>query len=564
MKIKQALLAITLLISSFATYAANTEIQYVQTVAETVSGLAKNQQAIWPDFNVSATPIVLYFTQSKHLYAVNGFKPKQLPWQAFPMAGGATGYYLPQEQLGMAKYKFSNGLASLDGQNVFVFPVKSFEFDNIGGNINFSFVSARFFAYLLLEVPSFKPLIQQAMFDPAASNYEACHDKNSIKLLYLELAILKKYTENYLDKASSDEYLKDYVAIEKFRTRTLTKNALSYEKYGKLSFISAYAVWRAVHLNDADFMAGITSSADRLPKLEEGQTEFKSSDFYEITSSLFDSASQEFLTPVVGFALDKLEPGWKHAVEVSQQSPDAILAQHYSAMTDTDINQRADKAMKTDVYGFSVINQTVDTFLDLYLKELGVVQKKYEDQPGVEVTFEIETPRYNLVTEYKMDSEHGLVDAEYGAAHTYAIASNDSLIAVKPEITTLIKARNLSVRLANVNYYFESENSLGRESEVYRFKLPADATVSMDGNDSNLSLEQYAKLYPGQKILFGNLELKGSASFKIYYHPFSASIEFADNKVKITVIKPTVELPTTALALNQLVSKFQPMKLKSV
>jgi len=277
--------------------------------------------------------------------------------------------------------------------------------------------------------------------------YDGFNQMENIEYSYLEAQALQTYLlKNDL------EALKNYLAIHHTRFNLLSKNSQSYETACDLVLgIGAYIGFKALNLNDSDFIKQVTTTYDMLSC--PSYTDTQQIGFCMLLAQYYLSG------PALGWALDKAQGNnWKTSIN-AETSPENLLEKIYP-MNESEINQRVTKS-KTD-YHFALIKEKTENKLKYYLNEMKEQQNNYAKLPGAEINFDY---RYCKPDKYQTKFRE-----------EFDINNNKTLFTYyNMQFECEIANGKVSIEFKYIPFFFKKNSIVNNE-----FKLPNTTTIYID------------------------------------------------------------------------------------
>ena len=350
---------------------ANVESVYVDLIARTLNYEDKHSRDVWPGFNLSTIPDVIYLPNSNHFYAFD-IVAKNPNWQSMKIAGRQA-YFMSDNYLNIETNAYSDfwrdPYTNIDGQNTFIDRVV-LGTDASDVEIYYEeFLAEVFYAYFHPHL-KFKNEVEYSYVNT---------DVENIKLMYLEIAVLKDYL-----KTNNTETLKTALAIKQSRMKLLDKLSANFEKINEIEGTMEYVIHTlASNLTTQSRNAELGNEINSyICQLHGYQNE-------PIHPNAFPICLEEaplHIGPVHEIALDSLHiKGWQKSVALGTD-PGTLLLQHFP-MSEIDVSQRIAKA-KNDYY-YESTSPEFETALKNYQDQRDQLQADYKSSPGIEIQLEI-------------------------------------------------------------------------------------------------------------------------------------------------------------------------------
>ncbi|MEO8402888.1 MAG: hypothetical protein ABI597_14035 [Gammaproteobacteria bacterium] len=483
-----------------AAYAQDLERDYVLKTAQTITYVDQHQADVWPGFHISATPTILHFDDTGHLYAYD-FTPKNSQWQKIIVNDTAINFLAKDEyKLKGETYDFN---VPIDDQSSYIVgqPFDENTPQDTTKNM-FLFAHERFHMYQVYE--SKRP-------QPTRSLFDGHNQLTNVKLSYLEMKAYDVYLRNKFEKA--EDALKDAVAVHQYRESLLNKDSLAYEQdFETIEGTAAYVGWKSLNLSDDEYIQRViswqqTSTCNSMTNLSDIQSCLYNSWFY-------------YTGGAAGRALDQkmTSSSWKTAAEIQGKPLDSVLQEYYH-MSLEEAKIRTEKAMQNSDYSYNQIDQAMDAALNPYLNEMAQQVNAYKLEPGIEL-------QINLGQGYS--PEHS--DKSYIINTNLELLTNVSDDSQSDDNTLEIHYKNIPL--------FYNAISLRVIPEEYwqKFKISAETKITLDNsNDTAGNYISNNKDLPFHRLIIEN------SNVVIKLDHVNGRLTTVDGALKLKIISETTK-----------------------
>jgi hypothetical protein len=485
-------LSFLLVICSSIGYANNLEASYVTAVQQVISYVDQNNNAVWPGYHISATPTVIYFSDSKHTYAYS-FHPTNPDWQLLNVLKQPV-YYLGNDDLHL------DGLdmlfrTQIDNQTVFasVMPRPNTSYHNDVALDMEELAHERFHAYQVFE----------SKFTRSSwPSYDGFNQIENVKLVYLELAAFKTYLLS--SGLLAEQALTDAVAIHQFRQTLLNKDSLAYEKSKEVGEGTAsYTGFQAANLSPEEYKHRATTIG-----------------YYISTKAEVDNclwSMRYYLTGLIsGYALDKKTQGftWKTEVEKDGHPIEDVLLNYYH-LDQASVKQYVENAKLNPNYSYAMISKKLDGIMLPFLKNLQQLQDDFRSQPGIE-----------LQRFFSLCEDDGSISSD----ESYKV--NSQLVLQKnPRGKLNCTDHSLEINFKSVALLYNSHRAgepygIHPTDDWQAFKLSPGTKVIIDGKENPI------EYYVGERKIFNFHQLQIiNPQIEIHINNIEGSLDTRDSKV---------------------------------
>ncbi len=411
---------------SHLTRAAPNELAFINRIANIIHFINQHQQEVWPGFHISDTASIVHY-KNNHLYAFN-FTPKDTDWQDLDI-NGSMAYYNSKNNYNINQPLFFGAL--IDDQVSYIYGYH--ELDNTKADLRNAlvFTHERFHYYQA----------EHFIADQNLPEYQGFNNLENITLAYLEAEVLKKYLID-----ADIEILKDFVAINRYRSTLLDSNSIVYEQQQeRWEGIADYIAFKAVTMDSNELYKELISDYDR-----------------ENSCSLVNPVDcvikqRYYLTGVaLGIALDRLSlEGWKETVEQNKRTPRELLLSLFK-MEPAEIDARINNAKQQ--YHYEEMVKPIEKSIGEYQAKLKKQLEAYDIFSGIKTRF---------YSPWPCISKAGVV-----SSFTYRIDGKTSLT-IDSESFTECTDGSITVKYSvpfEYNTLFYTE-----------IKIDGDATILIDG-----------------------------------------------------------------------------------
>lgn len=437
------------------TYAQNVEHDFALQMQKTISYVKEHSSDVWPGFHLSATPIVVYFTDRdksySHLYAFN-FKPVNPAWLPLNFNQSPV-YYLDKDIYNISSIAW--GFKTIDGQRSFIFDPdpKQDSLQNVANTVYF-----RFFNYQHFHNESNFP-----QNDPwEYPDYNGLQQLMQVKLSYLELEALKNYLQ-IEDTTQKENSLKDAVAINQYRAMILDAGSKQYDSYLSRNWgLSGYVSWKSLNpLHDTQYIQALNTNCN-----------ISSSSNFESIRSCLEYDRYNFLTLVYGLSLDRhLNSEWKKEVETNKASPEVLL-QRYYRFSNEEAEARVNYIIKNDKYNFSKLSLIVESKLNPFIEDTNKLQESYRQHPGIELQVFYQPAYENLKSDVRVKNST--------ETKSYYINNKTELYTNYSGNGGNYDERKLSINFHNIPYFYNNVLNTPFGMQWGKFKVTPDTKLIID------------------------------------------------------------------------------------
>ncbi|MDP1603390.1 MAG: hypothetical protein Q8M03_09015 [Legionella sp.] len=460
MKLRQRLgkffLASLFVFNGQASFGESVETTFIQLLSRAISKVNDEEGALWPGFQVSKTPSIVHFSNA-HFYAFD-YTPKLQTWQKTVIEGRDV-FYLPENSLNLTIPLACQSM--VEDQPSYVY--KYHEVATPARNVS-AFIHERFHCYQYLNY----------RVTQWADSYTGFNNLENIQLAFLEAEVLKNYS-----KTQSLEDLKNFVAVNRFRTKLLDDGSILYEeRQERYEGMADYVAWQIAVPERESRIDGIIADYER-------------PDVCAPANAIDCVLKQRYYLTgnIIGFALDNLNSkNWKFLVEKEEASPRQLLLANFP-MTSEEIDHRLAETKAR--YHYDELIAPVNEALDNYKAELAQQLKAYNNLSGIKFRFS--------------QLPCGSGGAQTGK--TYYI-DGESRLALDVQSHTECLDNSFFV-----NYHLPFEFTTSQFVEI---KIPSDALMVIDGR--KITATDLAETQ--QEIIFNNLEIRAAdLSFRAINSP---------------------------------------------
>lgn len=432
------------------TYADNHELSLVAALANSLNRADKS--AIWPEFKINSSPIIIYFSNNHH-YAYNFF-PTNPDWK-IQNDSSRTLYYLDHDAYGIDDLPWGNSM--IDGQSSFIFNVDGIP-DPSNNIILHVLLHERFHVFQFKNFPT-----DIYNFD----TYNGFNNLENVKLTYIEDLALSDYLTT-----SSVQALKDFVAINQYRQKMIGTDSAQYEmKKENIEGIADYYGWSMAIPNETERNRTIIS------------TYKNTCDMNHLIKCQIHNRYY-FTGNSIAIALDQLTPEiWKEKLVKNKLSIRDQLNQYF-AMTDSQIQKRVREAKI--YYHYEDITKPIEQAIKNYKDKRDSEFNHYTNSTGVIFNLErIPCDAYSMISSK---------DIYYMDSNTQLILDNNGITSCSDE--------SIKINFIKTPYTLQKEHS-GEE----QVKINPDTKIEYDGK--SIYLSELAKV--NMSIDFDNLHLQDPA-----------------------------------------------------
>lgn len=389
-----------------------------------------NHNTAWPDSNIFQTPTLIHFS-NHHTYAFH-FAPTNTHWQQYRDLNPPS-YFLPDDEYHLDGIPLSYGI-NIDGQKTYVYSYIEQKKAKSDIDLNTLVALHERFHLFQIEQPYFS-----SFYKNYANLYPELKDPENLALSYLELYTIQDYWKNH-----NLESLKDYVAINQYRSRNLQKTSINYEIAKEtIEGLADYFVLASAP-EDIGFKVIVDDSLN--------------TECLENSEHAIDCQRQwryYFTGAVTALALDELAYNWKQIFIQAHTSPRLQLLQLLKMDDDTMMQRVHDAQLK---FHYSKIEQEIKVHLTRYEEKISSYLQQYDAMPGV--SFELHSG-FNHGTEgYSSQQEMYYLD------NLKTLQINFSIVTTSADKKYIWKCHHLP-------YILESNTS-------YKFKLAPDTLITLD------------------------------------------------------------------------------------
>jgi len=508
-EMKKNLILISLLLAQFGVvgaYAADPAQAKMRSLADFYAKFKTSSETVWPGLNVGQHPLLVgyddFFAKDDEpfddsIYALD-FKTKNSAWQK-QIWGSQTVYYLPHDNLGFHQYQGDINNAYFDIENQKAVPVLIDE--ELDDQINNVILAEELYAYHeLFDTSNHKAKINLLM-QRYNVNYTGLSDLENYSLILLEVSALQDYLNTHNETA-----LKNYVAIFQTRYDKLDAAHKLYEVDGLEFLPASFVGYKAASNNDKNL-------TDLILNAYRDDFSMGHPDYSMIDDSLY------FISTAVSYGLDHTTPGWQMAMEANNTPASVLLAQHYH-LSQSEIAAGYKKAKQ--LYNYEKIYALVNEKISPYVQAMKAEQQAYAQDAGVEITY---TDFGGLTYDYRSFSDEVYASTYYTSNHSQ-ISKGDSFKVGGMEL------QKGGLLLSDWN----DDESLDWHTK-YRFKIPADAQVKVDG--VNYTMAQFVA--QDRKVGFSDLAITaGELQFMLSNDEYKYAVKVEGGKLYIVMVKASV------------------------
>lgn len=465
--LKSFLIILTVVIANFVEA---DESQSVKIIAQTIEGLHQHHQQIWDGYDISSAPVVITF-ENGHIYAFN-LKSQDPVWKRMTVAGKPV-LFSDKDKWGVTQVKMQSGF-EIENQQAFVINIEVMDNNEEPYMPFLVFVHERFHEH---QFSYFAPNPQ------GVGNYTDHLNTNSLVLMQLEELLLTDYLKADTDAARVD-LLKDFLAVNKVRSRMLTLSSILWEQHQQI--MEGLADYASIKTYE---VLPIISGFDSRQHLLETMQKYVDSD--QITERAMKWRHYG-VGATLGHALDFLQVEWKGHVEYEGISQVEILEKALP-LSDTEVSARLEKVKSA--HDFAGINARITTIVDKHVAYLQGLQNDFDSAQGVIVN--LEKPMRIGVS--GGGRNRGMFFLEDGST----ISLNDHSVSTSSD-------KRWKIEFNNVPHLFQARKG------TRTFKVDPRLTIQLDGKSylaSDLVKSNTSK--PFRAIQWKS----GSCSFQSSQHP---------------------------------------------
>ena len=476
---------LTLLCLSISTsYALNLEKKLEEKFAKTISYVNNHQNAVWPGFKLDKVPVLslvdddLFNPTYAHLYAYN-FSPKNTDWQHI-LINKIPAYYLDHDAYDLSGSH--DGMALIAG---------TFNIDDQATFVYVSPLNTLVNSHFTYEME----MLVHTLFDAGYNNRysyfltdtTSFNDMQSLKLTYLEHKILRSYLKD--EKINKEETLKDALAIEYYYMNKLPSDSVEFHQtFKKVEQVAAYVGIKALSMPEKDILEAASWTTCGLPAVDNYST------------FACDSFEREYLSGIVyGLGLDRVRgSSWKTELMTRGTIEEELLREAYG-MKEAELLNRAEGIIADGKYDYAQISENIENVMRPYVDEIKKNEDAYKNQPGIEM---------QVYAPYDEMSLHALKSTKRNDnENNYFNLSmlRQLVVNAYTEVGVVISKDDHLV----IDLYHTPQVYINRVGSLefpwfLRYKIPADATLNIDGK--KISATDFVKA--NKQVSFDSLKIE--------------------------------------------------------
>ncbi|MBA3957884.1 MAG: hypothetical protein H0X51_05790 [Parachlamydiaceae bacterium] len=412
------------------------EEQTVAKVAQVIEVSHQQEASIWPGYDLSKTPVVIWFTNG-HIYAFN-LNSDDAHWKK---SKNPNVKYSSHDYWGICEVEM-NPEYLLAGQEVYVFHIDLMKRDPVLPFL--VLVHERFHSHQFGQFSDVKGF---------TDTYKDYLNVDNIALIRLEDQLLGQYT---LSERPTDrmELLKDFLAIHKSRMKLIKPSSANWERHQqRMEGLADYVSFKTLET------PGLMPGYHRKRHLQSNLDSYaKNPDAVELAIK----HRHYGVGAALGFALDDIGlKNWKTEIINNQKAMDELLEESV-VLSDSEVSTRAQKLKQK--YGFENIKKDVAVLLTRYKQNITKLMDGYHAQTGVSMV---------------IHQPEGINTSGGGGDHgMYYI--DEGILSVGNSTISSTVDNTWQIRLDEVSYLLQ-----GKQGER-TFKVEEGLQVVLDGENYDL------------------------------------------------------------------------------